>query len=83
MANNRLYIECTGCDEADLFYMGKRMRDGYYGGSVEPWDWFDKHKHCGGTADHFRLVYECPENYDVGTGLEGLLVGKLNSPLFK
>lgn len=82
MANNRMYIECTGCEEADLFYLAKRMTNGYYDfpKSGEADGWLDKHKHCGGTNDHFRLVYECAPNYD--KTLTGLIQGKLSSPLF-
>jgi hypothetical protein len=81
MANNRMYIECTGCEKPDLFYLAKRMKDGYYGPERDPSGWFDKHKHCGGSHDHFKLSYECPENYD--TDLASLIAGKLNSPLFR
>jgi hypothetical protein len=79
MANNRIYLECTGCEKADLFYFAKRMRDGYYGApnSDKMCAWFDKHKYCGGTEDHFRLYYECTPNYDAG-GLGALLTGKIN-----
>jgi hypothetical protein len=59
------------------------MQDGYYGPlkPSDPYEWFDKHRHCGGTHDHFRIAYECPENYD--TDLLSLLVGKANSLLFR
>jgi hypothetical protein len=80
MANNRMFIECTGCTEPDLFYLGKRMVDGYYNGADIKADahcnWFDKHKYCGGTHDHFKLVYQHPENYDLG-GVLAILNEKL------
>jgi len=80
MANNRMYIECTGCERSDLFYLGKRMMDGYYGPTspVKPdfEDWADKHKHCGGTHDHFRIVYQHEPNYDMG-GVVAILREKL------
>ena len=79
MANNRLFIECVGCEEKDLFYLAKRLGDGYYGSpdSDAMCDWFDKHKFCGGTEDHFRLYYECMPNYDAG-GIEAILEQKAN-----
>ena len=83
MANNRMYLECIGCEEADLFYLAKRMRDGYYpspkgidGNRMA--NWFDKHKFCGGTEDHFRVYYECSPNYDAGGGVAAILEQKLN-----
>ena len=79
MANNRIYIECIGCEEPDLMYLAKRMQDGYYGDPKELSDWFDKHKHCGGSHDHFRLVYQHPENYDLG-GIVAILKEKLRAP---
>jgi len=77
MANNRIFLECTGCEEPDLFPIAKRMRDGYYtlaridGNKLS--DWFDKHKFCGGTEDHFRIYYEHLPNYDAAGGIEAIL----------
>ena len=81
MANNRIYIECMGCKEPDLLYIAKRMRDGYYTNTkgVDPdiaSDWFDKHKRCGGSEDHFRLYYENMPNYDASGSIEAILEQK-------
>ena len=81
MANNRMYIECTGCEEADLYYLAKRMMDGYYA-ALHPKDiseWFDKHRHCGGTHDHFRIVLQHPANYDMA-GVLAIIEEKLRGP---
>lgn len=78
MANNRMYLNCTGC-HIDPWYMGKRMQEGYYTGTAPKKtldDWFDEHAHCGGTHDHFIIEYQHPENYDMG-GLIALLEEKL------
>lgn len=80
MANNRMYLNCTGC-HTEPFYLGKRMMDGYYAHDNRPAldDWFDRHKRCGGTHDHFALEYQHPENYDMG-GLRAILEEKLKVP---
>ena len=83
MANNRLYLECVGCQDKDLFYLAKRMRDGYYTSSngidsEALSTWFDKHKSCGGTEDHFRLYYECMPNYDASGGIQAIIDQKIN-----
>lgn len=76
MANNRMYIECTGCAEPDVFYLAKRMQEGYYGpNTLDTYHWFDKHRHCGGDHDHFRIIYQHPENYDLG-GILSIIVEK-------
>ena len=87
MANNRMYMECTVCDAPDLFYIGKRLLDGYYIFEDEKYrnefantlnTWFEKHNHYDArTQDHFRIVYECQRNYDIGTGLEAVVRGKI------
>lgn len=88
MANNRMYIECTACAESDLLYLGKRMLDGYYNVrfagfgakrkfAQEMAEWFERHNHIDlRTQDHFRIIYECQNNYDIGTGIAALIEGK-------
>ena len=64
MANNRIFIECVGCDyeKPGFFYLGKHFCDGYYN-THKDWDafneWMDAHKHCGIGYDHFQIAYEC------------------------
>ena len=83
MANNRMYIECTACEEPDLFFLGKRTLSGYYSNRdddmVAPLDkWLDTHSHYDlRSQDHFRIVYECQKNYDLG-GLHAQLAGKIS-----
>jgi hypothetical protein len=65
VANNRIYLACTNCD-GEPFYLGKRMQEGYY--HYKPLDlndWFDAHRHCGGTHDHFCISYQSPRNFDM------------------
>jgi len=79
MANNRMYLNCTGC-HTDPWYLGKRMQEGYYTGSPSRKslnEWFEEHAYCGGTQDHFLIEYQHPENYD--TGVVALLEEKLKS----
>lgn len=77
MANNRIYIQCV-CDGDDsALFLAKRYTDGYYGPPVEMSEWFDRHKLCGGTMDHFSIAYECTPDYEVG-GIEAMLREKLD-----
>lgn len=72
MANQRMCIRCLGCGK-DEIYIAKRMRDGFYTADCMNIadslnhrldEWFDLHKACGGTEDHFAIGYEEAENYD-------------------
>lgn len=65
MANNRIYLNCTGC-HTDPQCLGKRYMDGYYGEPKDLSDWFDQHKNCGGDFDHFAIEYQHEANYDKG-----------------
>lgn len=81
MANNRMYLECTGCKEADLLHLAKRLFGGYYSldGVIRPDDWFEKHENCGDTFDHFRLVYECRQDYDIGATVDEVIKEKFDT----
>ena len=69
MANDRMFLECTGCDEADFLYLAKTMYSGYYRNTDltadEAEKWFGRHAFCDGTGDlanHFKLTYETEGN---------------------
>ena len=55
------------------------MKDGYYGydGRPDLSEWFDKHKFCGGSYDHFAIEYQHNENYDLGADWETIIAMKL------
>ena len=70
MANQRMFLRCRSCGEQ--FFIGKRMRGGYYtGGFVdsEKLDLFyDRHVYCKGNGeDCYEIAYEFePIEYDEG-----------------
>lgn len=76
MANNRIFLNCTGC-HTDPVCLGKRMMDGYYGKPKDLNEWFDIHKFCGGTFDHFAIEYQHEADYDLGGDWEKILAIKI------
>ena len=66
MANNRLYLKCTGCGET--FFLGKRTDSGYYYTNYYPEKgdldiqlnrFYDKHMFCNAAGlDCFLIEYE-------------------------
>jgi len=96
MANNRMCIVCTICaeqpdelekDNPCMFWLAKRFLSGYMIYAEWKLDdkldaWFQKHSHIDlRSQDHFLLHFQTqPPNYDIGTGILGLMRGKLGAP---